>query len=386
MLDEYFQMKSVKSFIKDLKTNDCYFAKNHSFSNHSLTVSYELALYIFYDALFKYKMIIDDLDMFDEYLDQVRKVYRKFNTFEEVRFGIHKVLTRMTAVKYDIHDWRMDDREELITLIYDKYIRDGYIFHGFSSGYKDIIMNNEFVPERYENQYDKFVKIRDIFKKYKKDVLLKDFDLKKVFYTDDILLGCYYSMYAPFYFFNFLTDSDVLGRRVRIEDYLIGDYYHLIRPLKRFMSNNMFKEEDEKFILDTVYDEWSHVTDSKRELCLLAVKRSKIITDEVRLSTFLKDKKDIFEVIDRLLSSKYNSILSGKIIPKSDIQVITVPDYYEQMSEVKLKVKDEEVLQLENNIGKEFLNAYGNVSILLILGSLFVSLGVILSIIMTLGG
>jgi mitogen-activated protein kinase kinase 1 len=71
---------------------------------------------------------------------------------------------------------------------------------------------------------------------------------------------------------------------------------------------------------------------------------------------------------------------------KSDIQVIMVPDYYEQMSEVKLKVKDEESLPLENNIGKEFLNAYGNVSILLILGSLFVSLGVILSIIMTLGG
>ncbi len=75
MLDEYFQMKSVLDFIKDLKTNDCYFAKNHSFSNHSLIVSSELALYIFYDALFKYKLIIDDIDMFDDYLDQLLNVY-----------------------------------------------------------------------------------------------------------------------------------------------------------------------------------------------------------------------------------------------------------------------------------------------------------------------
>ena len=381
MLDEYFQMKNVLDFMKDLKTNDCYFAKNHSFSDHSLVVSSELALYIFYDALFKYKLIIDDFDMFDEYLDQVRKVYRKFDDFEKVRFGIHKVLTRMTAVKYDIHDWRIDDRDELITLIYDKYIKDGYVFHGFSSGYKETVLDNEFVPERYENQYEKFIKIRDIFKKYKKDVLLKDFDLKKVFYTDDCLLGCYYSMYAPLYFFHFLTDNDVLGRRVRIEDYLIGDYYHLIRPLKRFMSNHMFREEEQKFILDVIYEEWESITKKDRELCLLAVPRNKIIDDEVRLSVFLKDQSDIFEVIDRLLSSKYNSILSGRIIPKSDIQVITLPDYYLQIKKEQIEIPDK-----DSKVKIEFLNAYGNVSILLILGSLFVSFGVILSIITMIGG
>ena len=324
--------------------------------------------------------------MFDEYLDQVRKVYRKFDDFEKVRFGIHKVLTRMTAVKYDIHDWRIDDRDELITLIYDKYIKDGYVFHGFSSGYKETVLDNEFVPERYENQYEKFIKIRDIFKKYKKDVLLKDFDLKKVFYTDDCLLGCYYSMYAPLYFFHFLTDNDVLGRRVRIEDYLIGDYYHLIRPLKRFMSNHMFREEEQKFILDVIYEEWESITKKDRELCLLAVPRNKIIDDEVRLSVFLKDQSDIFEVIDRLLSSKYNSILSGRIIPKSDIQVITLPDYYLQIKPKQLEIQDEDSKEYGKGIKLEFLNTYGNASLLLILGSLFISFGVILSIITMLGG
>ena len=62
MLDELINRDDVRDFMQVLKTNDRYFSKElRSFAGRKVTVSDELALYIFYQALYKYQVLFDDV-------------------------------------------------------------------------------------------------------------------------------------------------------------------------------------------------------------------------------------------------------------------------------------------------------------------------------------
>ena len=71
--DEYFERKNVLDFIDELKHSERYFQKEIGhFEKYPFHVSNELALYIFYDALYLYKIILDDSSLFDEYMEQLK--------------------------------------------------------------------------------------------------------------------------------------------------------------------------------------------------------------------------------------------------------------------------------------------------------------------------
>ena len=390
MLEDYLQRQDVIDFMKRLKTSECYYQKNsYDLHNHSLTVSNELALYIFYDALLKFKIIVDDVDFFSDYLEQMERLYRKFDSFEDIRFGIHKLIAKTTSSKYDLHEWRGEEQEKLIEIIYDKYIQNGYYFHGFHSAYRPIIQQNGFVPEYYENYYKRFMKVNQIFEKYKiKNVIHKDFSDTKIAFTDNPLLGCYYSMYAPMFFTEFLTNSNLYGKKVQMDAYLKGDYDTAIQPLKKFMSNHSFREEDRKEVLDLVQDEWNFLHFSRKEICLLMIPRKQLREKEIPLENYMADDCDLFEIIDRILSSKCNSISTNDSIMKDDSEIVTLPDFYQEKIERKFVIEPEKEYDSskENVMGGLLANAYGHVSLLLLAGSLSISFGVILSILTILGG
>ena len=85
---------------------------------------------------------------------------------------------------------------------------------------------------------------------------------------------------------------------------------------------------------------------------------------------------NIYEVVDRILCSKQKSIFSREILEPGSFEILNLDYYYET------KAFDYE---LEEKKKYSFLNAYGNVSILLLVGSIFITLGVLISIIMMLG-
>ena len=140
MLDSYLSRNDVISFVKEIRTSDRYFRKLSTLVVHDLYTSYEEALYIFYDALLKYKIVIDDIYLFPEYLEQVEKLYRKLDNYNDIRFGINKLICRMLSIKLEIKNINdKDNRDLIIKYIYDKYIINGYFIHGFSSTYVDEI-------------------------------------------------------------------------------------------------------------------------------------------------------------------------------------------------------------------------------------------------------
>lgn len=381
MLKEYLKRNDVLKIIKEIKTNDKYFNKStNNLSNSFICVSNEVALFIFYDALYKYKIIIDDNNLLEEYLNQVDKLYKKLDNFEDVKYGINRTICKMLINKFDIKNINDDFyREMIISRIYDTYIEEGYFIHGFHPSYIEDIKKDGFRPEEYKNYYDRFSKVNSIFEKYNQPRIIdKDFLNKNVYFTDDFIMGCYYSMYAPLFFYNFLFNDISFGKRIRKDNCLISDYSSLTRHLKRFMNINFFSEEDKKYILDLVEDEWKLLNNSKNFISLILVKRNKIFNKEIRVSEYLKDKKDIYEIVDRMLSSKYTNLEYGKYLSNDDIEIIKLDNYSEE-EKVEKKVK------LKNDL-PDINNKYGSVSILLLLGCLFISLGVIISIFSVLGG
>ena len=384
MLDKYFTKLNVIKLIKELKTSERYFNKKNSHSTNSfICMSSDAALYIFYDALYKYNVIIDDDKLFDEYIEQVEKLYRKLDSFEDIKYGINKLICKMIITKYNIED-KEKERDRIITEIYDKYIKDGYFVHGFHPSYIDDIKKNGFTPEVYENYYDRFSKVNSIFEKYNVgNVINKKFDRKEVYFTDDFIMGCFYSNYAPLFYYKFLFNEEIFGNRIRKDNCLICDYSTLIRHLKRFMNNNSFSEDDKKYILDVTFDEWNLLHRNTDKISLLLVKRNIIFSKDAKLNDFLNDNKDIYEIVDRMLSPKYNNLEHSSFIDVDSFKIIELASYYETEKEEKKEEKKEEEKEIIDN---SFNNKYGSVSIFILLGSIFITLGVIITIISILKG
>ena len=390
MLDEYFIKSNVIRLIKEIRNNERYFNKKSDHSTDSfIHIGNEAALYIFYDALYKYKIIIDDEFLFDDYLEQVEKLYRKLDNFESIKFGINKLICGTLITKFNIEDIsKIESKEKIIKHVYDRYIRNGYFIHGFNSIYVDDIRNNGFNPEEYENYYDRFSKINSIFEKYNcSNVINKKFNEKDVYFTDDIVMGCYYSSYAPLFFYKLLFNEEVFGKGIRKDNCLHSECIEINRHLKRFMNNNSFKDEDKKYILDLVEDEYNLLHRNKERISLLLVKRSDIFSKDAREEDFLRDSNDIYEVIDRMLSPKYNNLEHNKFISKDDLKILVLDSYIDLEEEKKKIQKEEEKLRKkEKEVNDDFNNKYGSVSLFLLLGALFISLGVIIMVISILRG
>lgn len=390
MLEEYFIKTSVIRMIKEIRNNERYFNKKSDHSTDSfIHIGNEAALYIFYDALYKYKIIIDDEFLFDDYLDQIEKLYRKLDNFESIKFGINKLICSTLITKFNIEDVeKKEAKEKIIKHVYDKYIRNGYFIHGFNSIYIEDIKNNGFIPEDYKNYYDKFSNVNSIFEKNNcSNVISKDFNEKDVYFTDDLVMGCYYSCYAPLFFYKLLFNEEIFGKGIRKDNCLHIEYVELIRHLKRFMNNNSFKDEDKKYILSLMEDEYNLIHSDKEKISLLLVRRDIIFSKDAKEEDFLKDNSDIYEVIDRMLSPKYNNLEHNTFISKDDLKILELEPYIDREEEKKKIEKEEEKLRRkEKEVNDDFNNKYGNVSLFLLLGAILISLGVIIMVINILRG
>ena len=99
-----------------------------------------------YSALLKYQIIIEDIYYFDEYLEQLEKLFKKLDNFNDICLGINRLIGSICASKLGIKNVE-ENKEEVLRYIYDKYIVDGYFVHGYSSCYEDSIKDNGFDSE-----------------------------------------------------------------------------------------------------------------------------------------------------------------------------------------------------------------------------------------------
>jgi len=372
MLDEYLRRGDVSNFIDDILFNERYFQKKMYHIDNIVSIKENhLALFIFYSALFKYKVIVDNNNLFDDFLEQLERLYRKIDNFNDLEVGIHHLIGRMVADNFQIKDVDDDNnRIMLLRYIYNKYIKNGYYFHGFSSIFYNELNKNSFQPEVYYNYYDRFMKINSIFSKVNSNIKIeKDFSKKEVYFTDDFIMGCYYSFYSPMFFTEFLMNFSKNG---------YYQYSDCFRKLKLYLDSEFFTKDDKKFILKLIEDENKLLCMEKNYISIMSVPRSELNDNIISFDDYLNNDDNYYDMVDRLLNSK-----SSKVICTDEIEREKYDLYRFKVSKKKSSVKEEsDIIKKENQL---FLDEYGRVSLLLLIGSLSILIGVIITIIFFIG-
>ena len=115
---------------------------------------------------------------------------------------------------------------------------------------------------------------------------------------------------------------------------------------------------------------------------MLLVKRDLFELEDVNIDDIINSDLDINEAVDRILTNRYKDIPYNKEISKDDVKVINLDIINRLLIEEEKKEEKKEEETTNNNLNDN----YGMVSPLILIGSLFIWLGVILSIIKVLGG
>ena len=374
-MDEILQREDVKTLISEIKNNEKYF--NKISTDNDMYYANDIALYIFYEALLKYYIIFNIDDNLSEYIYDIDLLFRKIESIEDMRFGISKLI-----VKYSNKHLRLEEenRDLVLSFVFGNYITNGYLIHGFSSTYKDDVLENGFRPSNYFNYYDEFIKLNEIFKKYGEDNFIdKDFINKDVFFTDDIIKSCIYSINSPMYFCNLLTNNNIV--KDKSEDYYKDNYDLCIKIFNKIITDLKFSDEDKKFSLDLINKEWELLHKSEKSISLIMVKRELFDIEKIDIDTIIDGDLDVNEAVDSILNFRYKNVSFNKDIDSNDLKDINFDINNKDIKEEKEEIKEE-----KEEIKEEVNDTYGMISPLLLLGSLLISLGVIISIINVLGG
>lgn len=386
MLERFFKRRDVTEFIDEVISNSIYSKKKNSvYDSYEVFVDSSQALFTFFDAIYKFAIIIEDEAYFTEYIMQVRKVIKKFENFNDINEGINKIIGKICALKLGLSD-REDviARKYIVKYVYDKYIVSGYVFHGFPSIYKDDICKYGLVPDNYHHMYDKFIEINKIFERHGfYNILGKDFKVKGIYFTDSFILGCFYAFSAPMYFYRLLGYNSFDISNYDDKAYLNNDYFASFNNLSLLMRKAKLTEAEKKFVIKTCFEEWKLIKNST-DVSILAIKRSSVglnylknIDDILAKTSFC----DLGNSIGKIFNYCDNEILVTEKISSNDINIISLNNYKELKSIRDMKLNDIKNRQEAYNSDK-IINAYGKVSILMILGSLLITLGVIATIVM----
>lgn len=386
MLERFFKRRDVTEFIDEVISNSIYSKKKNSvYDSYEVFVDSSQALFTFFDAIYKFAIIIEDEAYFTEYIMQIRKVIKKFENFNDINEGINKIIGKICALKLGLSD-REDviARKYIVKYVYDKYIVSGYVFHGFPSIYKDDICKYGLVPDNYHHMYDKFIEINKIFERHGfYNILGKDFKVRGIYFTDSFILGCFYAFSAPMYFYRLLGYNSFDISNYDDKAYLNNDYFASFNNLSLLMRKAKLTEAEKKFVIKTCFEEWKLIKNST-DVSILAIKRSSVglnylknIDDILAKTSFC----DLGNSIGKIFSYCDNEILVTEKISSNDINIISLNNYKELKSIRDMRLNDIKNRQEAYNSDK-IINAYGKVSILMILGSLLITLGVIATIVM----
>lgn len=379
MLERILGRKDVCFLINEITNNLSYQNKDgRLFLKYNC--SYQ-SLFTLYDSLFKYCLIIEDTRYLDNYVLQVGKIFRKFSNTHDIEKAINILLINICSLKLGINDRNSyTNKKMILRYIYEKYINDGYLFHGFSGIYKDNIKRFGFIPEQYYNNYASFVEVDKIFNKHKVyNIMDKDFYSKASYLTDNFSNACFYGVNSPLYFYHLLCDNIVSSSLKESNLYLRNDYYGCFKNLNSIVKKAELNSAEKKLVMKICLDEWKLLNKNKAGIDILLVKRRVFGYDHIDyVDDILNNDKDFIltDVVFSMLYSNNDRILIDKKIDSKDISFISFDNHVSKY-----------YLDKDNKVSDdELLDAYGKVSILVLLGSIFITLGVIITIIMFIGG
>ena len=355
MFEELLRRNDVLKLIDKINTNEIYSKKTGK-------GKYEV-IGIFYDAIYKYSVLIDDVIYFDKYIEEVGFIFRKFNDIDGVIRGINKVLSKI------IIELGNRDKRNFIKYIVDRYINHGYFIHAFNGIYLNDIRTNGFKVDEYRNYYNDFRREQEILEKYDCNFIDKDFNEKEVVFTDSMSLAYYYSLRCPGYFYKYICGADFINSG---DSYTNKNYERCLMNIKKLIYTYHINDEDKKFLIDLFDREWKLLGNDNNDISNFMLVRRDTISDELfNIDAFIDNysKEDYEFILERLTNLDNNIKYNGNIDNKY-IKFISIRNKREEVTE--------EVKEFNEF---DYSNSYGSVSFIVLIGSILITLGVIVTLI-----
>ncbi len=361
----------------------------------------EYSLILVIDAIIKYTILFDTEDLVDEYILQLRRFMKKCENYEDLVEGINRVIGKITAVilKIDLEEIETsENKKRILSYIYNRYITNGYVFHSIPGIYNNQVEENGLDPFDFNDNNEKLREIKNILEKHNgKNVITKDLkDTSYITITDSPAMAYHYALSSPYYLSELTATSLYMENEKKYDRsaYFRKDFKASEKNIEQLCRDLELSNNEATIILSYFVEEWKRLEVTTKEPTLVLIKRSSVNKN------YLKDYRKILDTCDKEeLSYSISRIIDSKIkdekrytpIAKENLKVITLPkyreiyynsmDFIEQVEEEKEEIKEE--MPERVNVRMEVVNAYGNASILALLGVLLIALGATITILLT---
>lgn len=375
MFSSIFSRKEVRDLLSKVSKNPRYHDKKKKDSiNYEKFSGLEQPFFLLFDAFMKYEIIIGEDEYLVDFVHHLDLLWYKIDNFHDIYEGVSKILVKFCAKKLGYKNRIEEHRREILEYIYQKYIVDGYLYHAVSSSYVGDICQSGFTPQKYTNFYLRFAELQEEHPDFLKEM---DFRHDYVSFTDDFVIACYYATYSPIYFSSFICPPS--SKKAEINHYAKRDYISCFQELHRNLKAKNISDDALKKIEDLCNDEWKILRQSEAIPTIMMVKRKYFSKDVIQgIDGILSDKdKSISFLASQIMDYKLDNFVWNQFIPTEEIKFMQIP-YSEFIVEKEL-TKVEVVLP---TVKTDEHSEDGKVSFLVLLGSVFILLGVVVSIIM----
>lgn len=349
------------------------------------------ALFLLLDSIIKYDIIINSEKYIEEYINQLRRLFKRISSYQDITKGINKTLASICLKILELSNYKtLENKEKILRYIYKKYIVEGYFYYGFSScssnevdfsGIKKdgFILDSRLddinsILRRYEN--------KDIIKRVKSDI------------TDNFIIASYYAILGPDYLEK-MAVSQLFSKDCYDKScFYTKDISMLISNMKTYIKNNHLNKEEEDIIINNLYNILTEENVSNSNGVIAFIKRSYINKNYLKnIEEIIEGSKDldIENSISMIMESRYSSYeIDSDILPLY-LEYLYLPKYQDLCSANIENSNYDTILIEDNNLNskskkiEKVSNTYGFISTLMLLLLILIVIIVVLLIIKGIG-
>lgn len=359
MIKAYLENEKVQEQLKEIFNNPKYYEKNQEEVLKDEYAIHSRILLLFYDALYKYALIINDLKYLDEFLNGFESLIKKLKNIEDIKYGVSRLIGKITCKKLDVlYDNIEKEKVKVLRFIHDKYVKNGYYIRGLTRPDYNEICKTGVIRGKHLTYVDE---ISEVLKKYNYDVYD---NYNEIEFNTDFSKACIKSINSPEYLYNMIINNYVTNKDV----YYLKDKNKSTDNLKLFLDGIGVNRNDKKDILELFSIIWDYFNKEDNNIYLVLIKRNKFCKiDDYKLSNeFTFD-----EGLDNIFNT-YDDFEVREEVKEEIDELIELPSYYKYVKKNDSDVKEKVVID----------NEYGAISVFMIIGTIFILLGVILSLIL----
>ena len=366
MFDEVLEHNEVRNLLREIVNNPKYYDKG---IEEVLKKDYFLQgriFFLFYEALYKYQIIIEDPNYLFDFINSFETLLKRVDDIDSIKLGISKILCKVLLKKLQIpSDSSESKKEEILKYVYDKYIKNGYYIRGLNKVEYNYFEETSKVDVIIDEEYNE---LKKILSKYKYNLSIDDsLDL-----NTDFSRACIKSINSPRYLYNLIINNEYIDSNR--DAYYLKDYDLCKNNLNKVL-NNLKVEDNDKEKINKIFSKiWELYNDKDNDIYLALIKRNKLANS---IDLVINDEYNLEDSLYNLFTTYEDSINVDSLV---DVDLcIKLPNYFKFLKEEVKEEKKEEVKEIKEDIF-DFNNEYGKVSIFIIIGTILIILGVVVTV------